>query len=74
MLNWRTRCVFPALPPHRSCFECRQVRIMEEGGIPPLLALLRYNNEAFSDMVRNLSVHEENKIKIVQEGGFVLCC
>jgi hypothetical protein len=47
---------------------------MEEGGIPPLLALLRYNNEAFSDMVRNLSVHEENKIKIVQEGGFVLCC
>jgi hypothetical protein len=45
---------------------------MEEGGIPPLLALLRYNNEAFSDMVRNLSVHEENKIKIVQEGGIVL--
>jgi hypothetical protein len=47
---------------------------MEESGIQPLLALLRYNNEAFSDMVRNLSVYEENKIKIVQEGGIVLCC
>jgi hypothetical protein len=49
---------------------------MEEGGIPPLLALLRYNNEAFQRQgtvtLRNLSVHEENKIKIVQEGGIVL--
>ncbi len=48
---------------------------MEEGGIPPLLALLRYNNEAFQRQdtvtLRNLSVHEDNKIKIVQEGGIV---
>jgi hypothetical protein len=67
---------FPRAAPRRSCFECRQVRIMEEGGIPPLLALLRYNNEAFQRQgtvtLRNLSVHEENKIKIVQEGGIVL--
>jgi hypothetical protein len=55
--------------------DCRHV-IVQQGGIPPLIALLWSFNEHVQEhsagIVANLSVNPDNARKIVEEGGMPL--